>query len=71
MSVFGPAPYGGGGRILPPATVVPQQQVDNMALVVAQKAKELQKEKDRLAQLLRDEQAAKDARDKAAAATKK
>jgi hypothetical protein len=59
----------GGRRPVAPVTVVPQQKVDDMALIVAQKAKELQKEKDRLAQLARDEQAAKDAREKAAAAT--
>jgi hypothetical protein len=63
---------GGRGIALPPMTpitVAPQQAVDNMALLVAQKAKELQAERDRLAKLVRDEQAAKDARDKAAAAT--
>jgi hypothetical protein len=63
---------GGRGVALPPITpitVAPQQAVDNMALLVAQKAKELQAEQDRLAKLVRDEQAAKDARDKAAAAT--
>jgi len=59
----------GGRRPEAPVTVVPQQKVDDMALIVAQKAKELQKEKERLAQLVRDEQAAKDARAKAAAAT--
>jgi hypothetical protein len=63
---------GGRGVGLPPSapiTAGPQQAVDNMALLVAQKAKELQAEQDRLAKLVRDEQAAKDARDKAAAAT--
>jgi flagellar biosynthesis GTPase FlhF len=54
---------------MPPVTVGPQQAVDNEALLVAQKAKELRAEQDRLAKLVRDAQAAKDAQDKAAAAT--
>ncbi len=66
-----PMTGGGGGRRppMPPVTVGPQQAVDNEALLVAQKAKELRAEQDRLAKLVRDAQAAKDAQDKAAAAT--
>jgi hypothetical protein len=64
-----PVITGGSGSRLPPITILPQQRVDETALLLAQKAKELQLEQDRLAKIAAEAAAAKDARDKAAAAT--